>query len=141
LSALYVMNERGSTLAASNWDSLTSFVGHSYRDRPYFVDARNGRTGTFYGVGLTTGVPGYFIAAPVRQEGKGILGVVAAKVSLESIEAAWSLQRDPILLHDARGIVFLGNVPDWQYRRTRPLTVMELEWLRYFKQYGERNHF
>ena len=141
LSALYVMDERGSTLAASNWDSLTSFVGHSYRDRPYFVDARNGRTGTFYGVGLTTGVPGYFIAAPVRQEGKGILGVVAAKVSLESIEAAWSLQRDPILLHDARGIVFLGNVPDWQYRRTRPLTVMELEWLRYFKQYGERNHF
>jgi two-component system, LuxR family, sensor histidine kinase DctS len=141
LSALYVMDEGGSTLAASNWDSLTSFVGHSYRDRPYFVDARNGRTGSFYGVGLTTGIPGYFIAAPVRQEGKGILGVVAAKLSLESIEAAWSLQRDPILLHDARGIVFLGNVPDWQYRSTRPLTVMELEWLRYFKQYGERSHF
>jgi two-component system, LuxR family, sensor histidine kinase DctS len=141
LSALYVMDERGSTLAASNWDSLTSFVGHSYRDRPYFVDARSGRTGSFYGVGLTTGIPGYFIAAPVRREGQGILGVVAAKASLESIEAAWSLQRDPILLQDARGIVFLGNVPDWRYRSTRPLTGMELEWLRYFKQYGERNHF
>ena len=141
LSALYVMDERGSTLAASNWDSLTSFVGHSYRDRPYFVDARNGRTGSFYGVGLTTGIPGYFIAAPVRQEDEGIVGVVAAKLSLESIEAAWSLQRDPILLHDARGIVFLGNVPDWQYRSTRPLTAMELEWLRYYKQYGERSQF
>jgi PAS domain S-box-containing protein len=137
LSALYVMDDRGSTLAASNWDTLTSFVGHSYRDRPYFTEARNGRTGTFYGVGLTTSIPGYFIAAPVRQGGQGsVLGVVAAKLSLDSIAAAWKLLREPILLSDARGIVFLGNVPDWTYHSTRPLTVMELEWLRYFKVYG-----
>jgi two-component system sensor histidine kinase DctS len=141
LSALYVMNIQGSTLAASNWDSLTSFVGQSYRDRPYFIEARNGRTGQFYGVGLTTGVPGYFIAAPVRQDGKDIVGVVAVKVSLDSIESAWALVREPILLSDARGIVFLGNVPAWQYRMTRPLSVMELEWLRYFKQYGEKLAF
>jgi PAS domain S-box-containing protein len=138
LSALYVMDDRGSTLAASNWASLTSFVGHSYRDRPYFIEARNGRTGTFYGVGLTTGIPGYFIAAPVRQEGQGVVGVVAVKVSLDSIESAWALLRDPIVLRDARGIVLLGNQPDWQYHSTRPLTAMELEWLRYFKPYGER---
>ena len=141
LSALYVMNIQGSTLAASNWDSLTSFVGQSYRDRPYFIEARNGRTGQFYGVGLTTGVPGYFIAAPARQDGKDIVGVVAVKVSLDSIESAWALVREPILLSDARGIVFLGNVPAWQYRMTRPLSVMELEWLRYFKQYGEKLAF
>jgi two-component system sensor histidine kinase DctS len=139
LSALYVMDDRGSTLAASNWAALTSFVGQSYRDRPYFTEARNGRTGTFYGVGLTTQIPGYFIAAPVREGGQGsVVGVVAAKLSLDSIASAWKLLREPILLSDARGIVFLGNVPDWLYRSTRPLTVMELEWLRYFKVYGEQ---
>ena len=139
LSALYVMDDaRQARWRPATGPSLTSFVGHSYRDRPYFIEARNGRTGTFYGVGLTTGIPGYFIAAPVRQEGQGIVGVVAVKVSLDSIEAAWALLRDPILLRDARGIVFLGNAPDWQYHSTRPLTAMELEWLRYFKPYGER---
>lgn len=142
LSALYVMNERGSTLAASNWDTLTSFVGHSYRDRPYFTEARNGRTGTFYGVGLTTGVPGYFIAAPVRQPGSTqVIGVVALKLSLDPISTAWALAREPIVLSDARGIVLMSNVPDWLYRSVRPQTVMELEWLRYFKAYGERLDF
>jgi PAS domain S-box-containing protein len=140
LSALYVMDDRGSTLAASNWNSLTSFVGHSYRERPYFVEARNGRTGTFYGVGLTTGIPGYFIAAPVRQ-GQGVIGVVAAKVSLDPIESAWKLLPDPIVLRDARGIVLLGNQRDWLYRSSRPLSAMELEWLRYFKPYGERSQY
>lgn len=138
LSAAYVMNDRGSTLAASNWASLTSFVGHSYRDRPYFTDARNGRTGTFYGVGLTTGVPGYFIAAPVRAPGSSqVIGVVALKLSLDAIAETWALSRDPIVLTDARGIVMLSNIPAWLYRSARPQTVMELEYLRYYKVYGE----
>ncbi len=141
LSALYVMDLSGKTLAASNWDTLTSFVGQSYGDRPYFTAARSGRTGLFYGVGLTTGIPGFFIAAPVRNEAQDIIGVVAVKVSLESIAAAWSLVREPILLSDQRGIVFLGNVPAWQYHAARPLNVMDLEWLRYYKQYGERMDF
>ena len=139
LSALYVMNDRGSTLAASNWATLTSFVGHSYRDRPYYTEARNGRTGTFYGVGLTTGVPGYFIAAPVRAPGSSqVIGVVALKLSLDAIATTWSLSREPVVLSDARGIVLLSNVPGWLYRSVRPQTVMELEWLRYYKAYGEK---
>ncbi len=142
LAALYVMNERGSTLAASNWETLTSFVGHSYRDRPYFTEARNGGTGTFFGVGLTTGVPGYFIAAPVRPPGSSqVAGVVALKLSLDAIAKTWALSREPIVLSDARGIVMLSNIPDWLYRSARQQTVMELEYLRYFKVYGERLSF
>ncbi len=142
LSALYVMDGRGSTLAASNWNTSASFVGQSYRDRPYFTEARSGRTGSFYGVGLTTGVPGYFIAAPVRQPGADeVAGVVALKLSLDPIAKAWALLREPILLSDSRGIVFLSNRPAWLYRGTRPQTAMELEWLRYFKAYGEQLSF
>ena len=134
LSALYVMDDRGSTLAASNWDTLTTFVGQSYRDRPYFTEARNGRTGTFYGVGLTTGVPGYFIGAPVRRPGADAVdGVVALKLSLDPIAKAWALLREPIVLSDSRGIAFLSNRPAWLYHGIRPQTTMELEWLRYFK--------
>ena len=55
--------------------------------------------GLFYGVGLTTGIPGHFIAAPVRGQGGDVIGVVAVKVSLDSIEAAWDAAREPILLY------------------------------------------
>jgi two-component system sensor histidine kinase DctS len=141
LSALYVMNLQGTTLAASNWDLPDSFVGQSYRERPYFATARTGGTGLFYGIGLTTGVPGFFIAGPVRRAGHDIIGVVSVKVSLSPIEAAWALMPEPILLSDERGIVFLGNVPIWQYHATRALRAADLDELRRNRQYGERSAF
>jgi two-component system sensor histidine kinase DctS len=64
--ALYLIDLNGLTLAASNWATPQSFVGESYANRPYFIDARAGRGGMFYGVGQTTGEPGLFISAPVR---------------------------------------------------------------------------
>ncbi len=141
LSALYVMDLQGTTLAASNWDTPDSFVGQNYRARPYFSTARSGATGLFYGIGLTTGVPGFFIAGPVRRPGHDIVGVVAVKLSLAAIEAAWALMREPILLSDERGIVFLGNVPDWQYRATRSLSAVDLDVLLRNRQYGQRSTF
>lgn len=56
-AALYLVDRAGLTLAASNWNLPSSFVGQSYRQRPYFEDALQGRRGLFYGLGLTTGSP------------------------------------------------------------------------------------
>ncbi len=133
--ALYLMNADGLTLAASNWNDPQSFVGHNYANRPYFIDARAGRSGLFYGVGQTTGVPGLFMSAPLRVEGQ-VLGVVAVKVSLGSIAAAWAAARDPIVVTDARGIVVLGSVPGWAYRATRPLSADDEAFLCRHQQYG-----
>ena len=44
------------------------------------------------GVGVTTGEPGYFLAAPVRSAGR-VLGVVVLKVGLEAMEQADQLRR------------------------------------------------
>nr|MCU0922323.1 PAS domain-containing sensor histidine kinase [Burkholderiaceae bacterium] len=120
--ALYLMDADGLTLAASNWNGAQSFVGHVYANRPYFIDARAGRSGLFYGVGQTTGIPGLFISAPVRHEGR-VIGVVAVKLSLKTITAAWAQARDPIVVTDERGIVVIGSVPAWNYRATRPLSA------------------
>lgn len=137
---LYVVDAQGLTLAASNWNDATSFVGHSYRQRPYFQDALQGRRGLFYGVGLTTGQPGLFIAEPVR-DAQGIPGVVVVKLGLERLEHAWSRAADPVLLQDRRGIVFLSSVPSWLYRTDRDLPSSDLDWLRQHAQYGVRDRF
>ena len=39
-AVIYVMDSGGTTLAASNWDSDVSFVGHNFAFRPYFQNAR-----------------------------------------------------------------------------------------------------
>ena len=42
--ALYVMDADGLTVAASNFDTAGSFVGNNYSFRPYFQEAKDGRS-------------------------------------------------------------------------------------------------
>ena len=136
-AALFLMGIDGMTLAASNWDSAGSFVGQSYRQRPYFKQALQGRHSTFYGVGLTTGTPGFFIAEPVRS-GDEVIGVMVVKVSLDALERSWADSADPVVLQDSRGIVFLTSEPEWLYQTRTPLASADLAWLAENGQYGQR---
>ena len=65
VDAIFLMRPDGLTIAASNAGTGSSFVGENYAFRPYFQDALAGGRGQFYGIGATTGLPGYFIADPV----------------------------------------------------------------------------
>ncbi|MHA3905314.1 sensor histidine kinase [Castellaniella sp. WN] len=138
---LYVVDTQGLTLAASNWDTADSFIGQSYRQRPYFEDAMKGERGLFYGIGLTTGRPGLFIAEPIRDGGGRIIGVGVAKLGLERLRQAWLDDADPVVLQDRHGIVFLSSVEDWLYRGERALTASDLTWIREHDQYGGRTDF
>jgi PAS domain S-box-containing protein len=139
-AALFLVDRAGLTLAASNWNTPSSFVGQSYRQRPYFEDAVQGRRGIFYGLGLTTGQSGLFIAEPVRADG-AILGVIVVKISLEPLQAAWMRGADPVVLRDSRGIVFLSAVPDWLFHAIRPVSAAGLRWVADHRQYGNRARF
>ncbi len=136
-AALFVMDAGGVTLASSNWNTAGSFVGQSYRQRPYFQQALQGQPSYFYGVGLTTGTPGFFIAEPVRH-GAEVLGVMVVKVSFDALERSWSASPDPLLLLDSRGIVFLSSESEWLYQSRSPLTRTDLDWLSQNGQYGAR---
>lgn len=138
--ALYVMNSKGITQASSNWSTPQSFVNQDYANRPYFIDAIEGRSGQFYGVGKTTGEPGLFMSAPVHRAG-AVIGAVAVKVSLRTIQETWSSARDPIMLADERGIFFLGSTPTWIYQTKRALSNEDLAWIRRHEVYGPRQSF
>ena len=139
-AALYLIDRNGLTLASSNWNLPSSFVGQNYRQRAYFEDAIQGRRGFFYGLGLTTGQSGLFIAEPVR-EGSAILGVVVVKISLEALQATWMSGPDPVVLRDSRGIVFLSAVPDWLFHSVDPVSAADARWVAEHGQYGSRARF
>ncbi len=133
--ALYVMNTAGTTLAASNWDEPKGYVGEMYASRLYFTDAMAGRTGLYYGMEKTDEAAGFFIATAVKQ-GTRPVGVVAVKVSLQAIQQAWLHARDPIVLTDENGVVFLSSVNAWLYQATRDLSGEDLRQLCKDEQYG-----
>ncbi|WP_296528495.1 PAS domain S-box protein [Rhodoferax sp.] len=139
-AALFVMSTSGMTLAASNWNSADSFVGQSYQQRPYFKQALQGQRSFFYGVGLTTGTPGFFIAEPVLSQGQ-VIGVITVKVSLSPLANSWANSTDPVVLQDSRRIVFLSSEPEWLYHSSDLLSASDLAWLQLNGQYGVRSRY
>lgn len=135
VAVTFLLDRQGKTLAASNWRQPRSFVGQNYAFRPYFRDALDKGLGRFYGVGVTTGEPGYFLAAPVREQGR-TLGVIVLKVGLENIEQALAGAGDTLLLADGDGVVFLAANRQWRYRVLALLGDRVTERLRQTQQYG-----
>jgi two-component system sensor histidine kinase DctS len=136
--AIYVMDVDGLTVAASNWSEPKSFVGQNYANRPYFLEAKAGGKGLFFGVGVTTGRPGLFLAAPVRdtKDDNRVVGVVAVKVSLDGVAETWRQMHNPLVLTDARGIVVTASDAEWVHGATRPLGRDDRQWLCEHAQYG-----
>lgn len=123
---MYLMDTKGNTLAASNWDKHDSFVGRNFAFRPYFSEAMQGRLGRFFGQGTTSAKRGYFFAAAVR-DGEQAIGVLVVKVDLDHTETLWGHTPEQLLLTDHNGVVVLTSRPDWRFRATRPLSDAERE--------------
>jgi two-component system C4-dicarboxylate transport sensor histidine kinase DctB len=121
LDAIYLMRPDGLTIAASNVGKPESFVGQDYGFRPYFQAAIAGAQGRFYGIGATTGLPGYFIADPVRAPDGGLVGVIAIKLDLTGLEETWRAAGEQVLLANRDGVVMLSSEPSWRYRSLRAL--------------------
>ena len=139
LNAAFLMDKDGLTLAASNFQSSGSYVGHNYGYRPYFQTTMEGGLGIFYGVGVTTGEPGYFLAAPIEDGSGGTIGAVIVKISLEDFEQALVRNGDPVLLIDANGVVILASVPQFKYHYLVPLEVGLLQQIGLSRQYGNEH--
>jgi two-component system C4-dicarboxylate transport sensor histidine kinase DctB len=124
VSAIYLMNANGVTIATSNRHTVQDYTGKNFGFRPYFLDALHGRAGRFYAIGSTTNEPGYFIAQPVFADTKKTraLGVMAVKISLDDIAKTWKKIDDPVVLTDRWGVIFLSNRDLWQYHSLAPLT-------------------
>jgi len=118
---VYLMDETGLTIAASNHAQDPTFVGRNFAFRPYFYEAMAGKTGRFYALGTTSGKRGYYFGAPVDLGGK-IEGVLVFKIDLDAIEDAWRGGDYAVLVTDPDGVIFLSSRQDWLFHALRPLT-------------------
>jgi two-component system C4-dicarboxylate transport sensor histidine kinase DctB len=125
-SDIYVMTLDGDTIAASNYNGPTSFVGQNFSYRPYFQRAAEGHQARFYALGTTSAKRGYYFASPVKLAGN-VAGVIVFKVDIDAIEASWRGGEYKIIVHDPEGIVFMSGSPAWLYSGIMPLTKERLE--------------
>ena len=119
--AIYVLDTTGRVLATSNWRDADSYLGEDLSFRAYFQDAVRGLQGRFYGIGSTTGEPGYYLAHGLEEKGK-IIGVAVIKVRLEALEERWQRARLEAFVSDENGIIILSSDPARRLKSVRPLT-------------------
>jgi len=126
--AIFLMDDEGVTIAASNYASDASFLGHHYDFRPYFQDAMAEGQGEFFAIGSTTGRAGYFVSAAVQGGASGRPGgVLVVKISLEALQDSWRQAGEQVLLSDTNGVVILSSRPEWRYRRLDDIGVNAME--------------
>src|SRR5262249_27068957 len=116
----YVLDPAGTAIAASNWRTPQSFIGNDYSFRPYYLDAKATCRGAYYGIGVTTKIPGYFLSSCIR-DGDRIAGVSVVKISLAPLESTWSKASEQVVVIDGDGIVFLASDSRWHYRPLDPI--------------------
>lgn len=135
-STLTLIDAQGRGAAASNAGSSSDNVGYDFSFRPYFQQAREHGEGRFYGIGITTGIAGYYLTRAL-QDSRGVFkGAVAVKLELQPVERAWSRAEELVMVSDENGIVFLTNRDAFRYRSLQALSATQRSALVTSRQYA-----
>ena len=137
-STLELLDRHGLAIGASNWQPPNSYVGHNYGFRPYFLQTRAQGTGRFYAVGVTTGIPGYFLSSAVLDDASGFIGAMVVKLEFPTLEQEWGQGDDLLMVSDDKGIVFIANQPGWRYRELEPISLENRSELLRTRQYDKK---
>lgn len=116
----YLMNKDGLTIAASNWNEKRPFIGRNFSYRPYFRQAMQGKLGRYFALGSTSSKRGYYFAYPVRKDDE-ILGAVAVKINIDTVEQIWAARDENFLVSDPDGVIFITTNPEWRFKTLKPL--------------------
>lgn len=118
-SDIYLIDKKGITIGASNWQLPNSFVGMNFTFRPYFQDALKGKLSHYYAVGLSSGKRGFYYAFPVIIDGE-VTGVIALKISIADIEEQYkkTVLNDSFnfLIVAPDDVVFISDRPEWRLK-------------------------
>jgi PAS domain S-box-containing protein len=136
-SVSYLMDADGMTVASSNRKDPDSFVGKSYRFRPYFQEAAKGQAGRYFALGITSGKRGFYASYPVKDRFNKVLGVVTIKKDLDEMEIFFS--KHPLcFLISPEGIIFLSSTPAMVLKSLWPLDKAMRETLIVSQQFGNK---
>ncbi|QTF94329.1 ATP-binding protein [Halomonas sp. BM-2019] len=141
VSDVYLLDQSGTTLAASNWHLDNTFIGYNYAFRSYYQDAIAGHRGRFFGLGTQSQERGYYFSAPVWLDETSPDtppgGVMVIKVLLDAVETSWADQDAELLVTDADQIIFMASHPGLRMAALHPLSEAQRQALLATRRYHD----
>jgi|GEM_PF-3835810 len=136
-SLVYVMNQTGDVVGSIYYGDNQTLIGNNYAFRPYFLDAMQGQSVVYPGVGVTTMQRGIYFSYPIYDnDSDDVIGVVVIKKGLEELDALLEKTDSHVSLISAEGIVFSSNTYDL-YKSVWQLSDGELDEIFQSKQYAQ----
>jgi diguanylate cyclase (GGDEF)-like protein len=136
LDLIYVMNAKGLSIAASNWDTPASTIGKDYTDREHYQTAMTGVPGRQFAVGRTTHIPGFFFSMPVRN-GDEVVGTVGVKVDQPRIQHLIRIAGSVVT--DDYGVIVLSDNPRYMFYTVPDAIVRNLSEEQRMKRYARKS--
>ena len=140
-SDIYLINEQGFVLAASNWQLSHTFVNSFYGFRPYFTQAIAGKQGRYFAVGTRSNRRGYYFSYPVSIDGK-IRGVVVVKVDVAQIEQyhgeVFAGSDSHFLITADDGVIFVSDQAQWRMKTLGPISPAQRQLIKREQRYATR---
>lgn len=131
-TVFYAVDRDGIARAASNAGRGDSFVGYSFRFRPYFVASMRGGSSEYFAKGSVTGRPGLFLARRVS----AAAGVVVVKIEFDRIERLWRSAGQTSLVVDRDGVIVVGTDTQRRLRTIGPLPPARRAAIARSRQFG-----
>lgn len=111
---IYLLDSRGMTISASNWQEPISFVGGDYSFRDYFRLAVRDGEAMEYAMGKDSFRPGLYLSQAIHEDDR-LLGVIVVKMEFNAMEEAWARSKDPSFVADPSGRVVLASDPSLRF--------------------------
>jgi diguanylate cyclase (GGDEF)-like protein len=135
LDLIYIMDAKGISVAASNWDTPASTVGLNYSDRAHFLTAITGIPGRQFAVGRTTKIPGFFFSMPVRRD-SDVVGTVGIKIDQPRLQHLVRIAGS--IITDDYGIAVLAENPKYMFTAMPDATLVKLSEEQQLKRYARK---
>ncbi len=136
-SICYLLDDKGTTVATSNYDAKNSLMGKNYGFRPYFERAIHGEPAVYLALGVTTKKRGFYFSSPVYNNGVPH-GVVVIKYPVEELEREFSGINGTFALVDPNGVVFASNNKEWLFLSLSELSRNDAKTIVASRQFGEK---
>ena len=72
-------------------------------------------SGSYYGVGVTSGIPGYFLSSRIYGLSGGF-GVITVKIEPHQIDEVWREASRNIFVSNGDGVILMSNNHSWLYQ-------------------------
>lgn len=114
-SVIYLIDDQGLTIAASNWRQADSFLGENYGFRAYYKEAMLRGRWEQFALGTRSRVPGLFVARRVETP-SGKRGVIVVKIRFDRLEAEWAASPGPAFVASEQGVILVTSKPAWRFQ-------------------------